>query len=123
MSEQQQTFECGIENIHYKHLYGASYLDGIREAQIKHGQKLFDANHVFAVKERREPGGVGGSEITGYCDRETNINEGAYRCYIKIDKDRKVIPGGFECNCKAGGGGHFTKLKITIILQLCMFFL
>ena len=30
---------------------------------------------------------------------------------MKPDKDRKVIPGGFECNCKAGGGGHFTKLE------------
>ena len=76
MSERQQTFACGIENIHYKHLYGASYLDGIREAQIKHGQKLFDANHVFAVKERREPGAVGGSELAGCCDREANVNEG-----------------------------------------------
>ena len=99
--------------------FGASYLDGIREAQIKHGQKLFDANHVFAVKERREPGAVGGSEITGYCDRETNISEGAYRCYIKLDKDRKVIPGGFDCNCKAGGGGEEARSQSGCDAESC----
>ena len=110
MSERQQTFGCGIEDIQYDHLLELPELEGIRKEQIKHGEKLFEAGNVFAVKETKEPVGVGGSEISGYCDRETSINaEGAYRLYIKLDEERKIISGGFNCNCRFGAGGHFTE--------------
>ena len=54
-------------------------------------------------------------EISGYCIPQTNVNDPAYRLYLKIDQERKIIPGALNCSCSFGAGGNFAYQKLNIV--------
>ena len=46
----------GFEDVFYEHL-------NFRKSMLDSGKKLYESEHVFSVKERREPGQDAGSKI------------------------------------------------------------
>ena len=78
-SQKTLTIHTGFEKIHYEHL-------GLQKSSLERGKALFDSNHIINMKEVRKSG-------SGFCIRQASVTERAYGIFLKLDDQRKIIPG------------------------------
>lgn len=88
------TICTGFEDIQFDHLE-------LREGQIKLGEQIYKAGHIFNVKEVRKPGQ--NIEITAHCIPQAKIAQNAYGIMMKLDVQRRVI--SIVCQCDFGSEG------------------
>ena len=68
-----------------------------RKSTERKGQKLFEAGHVFNVREIKEVGKE--AVIVGECKKQTKIQE-KYKIELTLDEGRHVTSG--RCQCVSG---------------------
>ena len=42
------------------------------------------------------------TEISGFCIRQASVTDRAYGVYLKLDSQRKIVPGSLNCQCDYG---------------------